>query len=285
LKCIICKKEKHNYEMSQYLAYKGYCKGCEAIQWFEDYLIHTKGKWNGKPFKLLPWQKILVYKLFGTIKKNGYRQYNTVYVEIPKKNGKSSLAAGIALKLLFADGEPSAEIYGAAGDREQASIIFNIAARMVERNIDLGENCKILHATKRIIHNNSSFYRVLSAESHTKHGFNCHGIIFDELHVQPNRDLWDVLTQGAGDARRQPVFFAITTAGYDRNSICWEIHEYARQVRDGIIEDPTFLPVLYYAEEEADWKDQKVWESCNPSLSSLYDDDRGIIDISKVKQA
>lgn len=253
-------------------------KAQKAIDWFPRYLRHTKGRWAGVPFELLDWQKEVVGKLFGTIKEDGTRQYTTVYVEIPKKNGKSELAAGVALKLLYADGEPGAEIYSAAADRDQASIVFNVAADMVRQSPPIVKRGKIVDSTKRIFHNNGGFYRVLSAESHTKHGFNVHGVIFDELHTQPNRELWDVLTQGSGDARRQPVYFAITTAGYDRHSICWEIHEYAKKVKAGIIDDPTFLPILYYAEDDDDWTDEAVWAKCNPSLNV-------IIPIEKVREA
>lgn len=244
----------------------------KAVGWFERYLKHTKGRWAGVPFKLLAWQaNEIIRPLFGTVKKNGYRQYNTVYCEVSKKNGKSELAAGLALRLLFADHEPMAEIYGAAADRDQASIVFEVAAKMVEMNPILGRRCKVLHSTKRIIHNNGSFYRVLSADAYTKHGFNIHGVIFDELHAQPNRDLWDVLTEGAGDARTQPIIFAITTAGYDRTSICWEVHEYARKVKEGIIEDPTFLPIIYGADEEDDWRSPETWDKANPSLGVTID--------------
>jgi len=252
-------------------------KADHACNFFPKYLKHTKGRWAGKPFYLLPWQHDMVSKLFGTVNEDGTRQYQTVYCEVPKKNGKSELAAGIALYLLFADREPGAEIYSAASDRDQASIVFNVAAQMVRYSRALSSRCKIVDSTKRIVHNNSSFYRVLSSEAYSKHGYNVHGVIFDELHTQPTRDLWDVLTKGSGDARTQPVFFAITTAGFDRHSVCWEVHEYARQVRDGIINDPTFLPVLYYAEDDDDWTDQKVWEKCNPSMTSLYEDGDGIL--------
>ena len=251
----------------------------KACRFFSRYLTHTKGQWAGQRFDLLPWQTHIVRNLFGRLKPNGYRQYTTVYVEIGKKNGKSELAAGIALKLFLADDEPGAEVYSAACDTDQARIVFDVAARMIEYEPKLGNNCKIIRSTKRIIHNRtSSFYRVLSAEAPSKHGFNSHGVIIDELHAQPNRDLYDVLTQGAGDARRQPVFFFITTAGYDKNSICYEVHDYACKVRDGIIKDPTFLPVLYGADEKEDWTDEKVWEKCNPSLHV-------IIDIQKVRDA
>ena len=175
----------------------------KAVDWFPRYLRHTKGEWKGSRFELLPWQKKDVIKpLFGTIKDDGMRQYKTVYVEAPKKQGKSPLAAGVALRLLFAENEPGAEIYSAACDKEQAAIVFDIAADMVRQNLKLAHRCKILDATKRIIHNNGSFYRVLSSDVKTKHGFNPHAVIFDELHAQPNRNLWDVLTVGTGAARR-----------------------------------------------------------------------------------
>jgi len=256
-----------------------------ACAFFPKYLRHTKGRWAGKPFELFPWQQELVSKLFGTVNADGMRQYQTVYCEIPKKNGKSELAAGISLYMLFADGEPGAEIYSAACDRDQAAIVFNVAAQMVRYSKALSTRCKLVESTKRVVHNNGGVYRVLSAEAFSKHGYNISCVLFDELHTQPNRDLWDVLTKGAGDARTQPVFFAITTAGFDRHSICWEVHEYARQVRDGIIKDPSFLPVLYYADETDDWTKQQVWEKCNPSMTSLFEDGDGILVPKTIKAA
>jgi phage terminase large subunit-like protein len=264
----------------------------KACAFFSKYLRHTKGRWGpsggrlGQPFELFPWQREVVSKLFGTLRADGSRQYRNVYVEIPKKNGKSELAAGIALKLLFADGEAGADIFSAAADRDQAAIVFNVAAEMVEQSSALSKKCKIIHSTKRIVHNtNGGVYRVLSAEVKTKHGFNTHGVIFDELHAQPSRDLYDVLTKGAGDARRQPVFFMITTAGYDRHSICWEVHEYARQVKAGIIKDPSFLPILYGAPEEADWRDPKVWAACNPSMDVHFASGGGILKTEDIADA
>ena len=136
-------------------------------------LCHTKGRWAGKPFDLLPWQEQIIRDIFGTIKPNGKRQFTTAYIEIPKKNGKSELAAAVALYLLFGDGEPSAEVYGAAADRQQASIVFDVAAQMVKMTPALLKRSKILGANKRIInHANNGFYQVLSAEVGTKHGLN-----------------------------------------------------------------------------------------------------------------
>lgn len=165
---------------------------------------------------------------------DGKRQFRSAYVEIPKKNGKSELAAAIALYLLFADNEMSAEVYGAASDRQQASIVFDVAKQMVEMSPALTRRCKIMGATKRIVnYSNSGFYQVLSAEVGTKHGFNVSGLVFDEIHAQPNRKLYDVLTKGSGDAREQPLFFIITTAGTDRNSICYELHTTALDLMNG----------------------------------------------------
>ncbi len=186
---------------------------------------------------------------------------------VPTHN--SELAAAIATVLLFADDEAGAEIYSAAADRDQASIVFDVAAAMVRQSASLSQRAKVIPSTKRIIYKDS-VYRVLSAEHATKHGFNAHGVIFDELHTQPNRSLWDVLTTSGG-TRRQPLTVAITTAGYDRNSICWEVHEYARKILAGIIKDPTFYAVIYAAPEEADWTDETVWAAANPALGDFRD--------------
>ncbi len=229
-------------------------------------LKFTKGEWAGRPFILQPWQKKFIRKLFGYVNKDGTRRYRTAYLEIPRKNGKSELAAAIALYLLFADGEPGAEIYSAAADREQASLVFNAAATMVRMSKSLSKISRIINSQKRIVfYKKNSFYRAISSEAYNKHGFNTHAVVYDELHVAPNRDLWDTLRTSMG-ARRQPLMLAITTAGYDRNSICWEVHEYARQVRDGVIKDPSFLPVIYSADPEDDWTDEKVWAKANPNL-------------------
>ena len=183
-------------------------------------LCHTKGTWAGKRFELIPWQEQIIRDLFGILKPNGYHQFNTAYVEIPKKMGKSELAAAVALLLTCGDGEQRAEVYSCASDRQQASIVFEVAADMVRMCPSLAKRCKILASTKRIVYQpTNSFYQVLSAEAYSKHGFNVHGVIFDELHSQPNRKLFDVMTKGSGDARMQPLYFLITTAGTDTNSI------------------------------------------------------------------
>ena len=234
---------------------------------FIESLTHTKGTWAGKPFHLLPWQEQLVRDVFGILKPNGYRQFNTAYCEIPKKMGKSELAAAIALLLCCADGEQRAEVYGCAADRQQASIVFEVAADMVRLCPALQKRVKILTAMKRIVFEpTNSFYQVLSAEAYSKHGFNIHGVLFDELHTQPNRKLYDVMTKGSGDARMQPLYFLITTAGTDTHSICYEVHEKAKDILEGRKIDPTFYPVIYGADDDDDWTDPEVWKKANPSL-------------------
>ena len=234
---------------------------------FIECLCHTKGTWARKRFELIDWQEQIIRDLFGIKKANGYRQFNTAYIEIPKKQGKSELAAAVALLLTCGDGEERAEVYGCASDRQQASIVFNVAADMVRMCPALAKRVKILDSQKRLIYlPTNSIYQVLSADVSNKHGFNTHGVVFDELHTQPNRKLHDVMTKGSGDARMQPCFFNITTAGTDTKSICYELHQKAKDIIEGRKIDPTFYPVIYGANEEDDWTDPKVWAKANPSL-------------------
>ena len=238
-----------------------------AVNFIEQFCTHVKGELAGKAFILEQWQKDdIVRPLFGwKSKETGYRKYRTCYVEIPRKNGKSNLAAALALYLLFADGEPGAEIISAAGDRGQANIVYHIAQEMIKNNKHLRSKAKVLRNT---IEYKSSWYKSISAEAYTKHGLNCHGIIFDELHTQPNRELWDVLTTSVG-ARRQPLIISLTTAGHDRASICYEMHEYSEGLLNGSIEDESFLPVLYKADPNDDWTDPETWKKANPGYGSI----------------
>ncbi len=252
---------------------------------FIECLCHTKGTWAGKPFKLLDWQEQIIRDLFGTVKPNGYRQFNTAYIEIPKKNGKSELAAAVALLLCCGDGEQRAEIYGCAADRGQATIVFDVAADMVRMCPALNKRCKILTSQKRILFApTNSFYQVLSAEAYSKHGFNIHGVVFDELHTQPNRKLFDVMTKGSGDARMQPLYFLITTAGTDTHSICFETHQKALDILEGRKIDPTFYPVIYGAGDTEDWTDPKVWLKANPSLGETIGMDKVEASCESAKQ-
>jgi phage terminase large subunit-like protein len=243
-----------------------------AVRFIEGYLRHSKGEFAGKPFLLRDWQKEHIRQIFGRLNDDGTRQVRQVYWEIPKKNGKSQIAAGIALTLLYTDREPAAEIYGAAADRDQASIVFNVAASMVRSNKRLSARSKVIDSSKRIIVPQAgSFYRALSADVAGKHGFNSHGVIFDEIHAQKDRRLWEVLTFGAGDARSQPLVFGITTAGIPGESpVAEELHDYADQIIRGVIPpDSTFYPVIYAAPPDADWTSEEVWRVCNPALGDF----------------
>jgi phage terminase large subunit-like protein len=237
-----------------------------AVMFFEKLLIHVKGEWAGEPFILSSWQRDdIIRPLFGWKRKSdGTRRYRRAYIELPRGNGKSTLVAGIALLLVFVDDEPGAEVYGAASDREQAAIVFDLAKQMVEASPVLSHRAET-YKRSVVVPSSASVYRVLSADVKTKHGFNAHGVIADELHAWPSRELWDVLTTGTR-SRRQPLVVAITTAGYDRESICWEQHEYARQVLEGIIVDDEFFAYVRAADEEDDWTDPKTWRKANPGL-------------------
>jgi phage terminase large subunit-like protein len=188
---------------------------------------------------------------------------------LPRKNGKSELAAALAIFFLLFDGEIGAEVYSAASDKDQAALVFNVAAQMIRNDPELNAQCEIIDSQKRIVHRKSgSFYRAISAEAYSKHGFNASVVIYDELHAAPNRELWDVLSTSQG-ARVQPMMIAITTAGFDRQSILWELYSHAKNVAEDPSLDPTFLPLLFEAPIDADWTDEKVWHAANPALGDF----------------
>lgn len=229
-------------------------------------LRHTKGEWAMQPFQLQPWQEQGILRpLFATLRPDGLRQYRTAYVSVPRKNGKTELMAAVGLYMLVADGEYGSEVYSAAADRDQASIIFRAAKEMVLTCPALRKRCKIMDSVKRIIFlPTKSYWQALSADADSKHGGSSHCVIYDELHAAPNRDLWDVLTTSRG-ARRQPLMVAITTAGYDQKSICYEQYEYAKRVQAGSVTDPSFFAYISEAAQEDDWKDPALWAKVNPN--------------------
>jgi phage terminase large subunit-like protein len=231
-------------------------------------LTHTKGPFAGQPFDLRPWQVKILKQLFKT-RKDGRRQYRTCLLMLPRKNGKSELCAALAIYFLLFDGEIGAEVYSAAADKDQAALVFNVAAQMIRNDPELEAQCEIVDSQKRIVHRKSgSFYRAISAEAYSKHGFNASVVIYDELHAAQTRELWDVLSTSQG-ARSQPLMMAITTAGYDRHSILWELYAHARKVKENPSLDPTFLPILYEAPQDADWTSERVWKACNPALGDF----------------
>lgn len=248
---------------------------------FINNLKHTKGEFHGKYFDLLPWQEKIISDVFGTVRDENpdIRQYTTAYIEIPKKQGKSELGAALALNMLVNDDEWNAEVYSCAADRQQAGIVFDVAVDMVKQSPALMKRIKIIPSTKRMVYEpTGSVYQVLSSEVATKHGLNVSACIFDELHTQPTRALYDVMTQGSGDARKQPLWIFLTTAGTDRNSICWTVHQKALDIIEGRKIDPRFYPVIFGISDDDDWQDEKSWYKANPSLGQT-------ITIEKVRDA
>lgn len=257
---------------------------------FVECLKHVDGKWYGVPFTLLDWQKNALTEFYGHVKENDARQYQYLYLEIPKKNGKSELAAALGLYHTFADGEMHGEVYVCAADKSNASIIFNAALGMLEQNKTLSNRAKVKESTKEIKDTvTGTLMKVLSAEAYSKHGYKPSCVIFDELHAQPNRELWDIMTFGSGSARFQPVWIVLTTAGDDpdHNSIGWEVHEKANKIleyrkgnTEGNYDNPVWLPIIYglgdldaEQSKEIDIFNEELWYKCNPSLGKTIEID------------
>jgi phage terminase large subunit-like protein len=251
------KTAPEGYEFDEFAA-------ARACAFFPRYLRHTKGTWFGRPFELYPLQEAIVRTLFGWKRPDGSRRFRITYVEEPRKNGKTGLAAGLGLFLLTADGELGAEVYSFANDTDQAAIAHDTAKAMRMQSPQLKAQT-LAYKRAIVAPRTQGSYRVLSSDAGTKHGLNAHGLIGDELHEFRDRHLYDALHTSTG-ARRQPLEFLITTAGYDRNSFCYTMHDYALKVRDGILEDPEFLPVIVAADEDDDFTDPRTWAKANPGL-------------------
>ena len=254
-----------------------------AVSFFAECLTHTTGEWRGQPFVLSDWQAETVRNIFGWKRRaDGMRKYRTVFVAVPRKAGKTTWAAGMALYAAFCDGEPGAQVINAAADREQARLCFDISRQMVEAESELSDRADVFKNAITIPTTGTS-YRVLSSDAHTKHGLNCSYIGADELHCWPDRELWDTLTTSTG-ARRQPLTVVTTTAGYDKHTICYELWDYARKVRDGVIPDDTFLPVLFEAAEEDDWKDPQTWRKAHPGFGVTVSEEYFVQECNKAMQ-
>jgi phage terminase large subunit-like protein len=252
-----------------------------VVVFFEKGLRHFKGKWAGEPFILQDWQKQIVRDVFGWKRtSDDTRRYRNVYIEIPRKAGKSTFAAGIALYTLFCDREPGAEIYSTATTRDQGKIVFDTAKQMVLASPMLNKRAEIF---KNVIASNGSKYEVISADGRTKDGFNSHAIICDELHQWKDRGLWDALVTSTG-AREQPLILSITTAGFDKHSICYEQHEYAQRVADGLVNDDSFYGVIFSVDHDADWKSPDAWYQAQPALGLTVAEEYYETQCSKAQQ-
>jgi len=231
-------------------------------------LTHTKGPHARQTFQLRRWQTRIVRRLFKQ-RRDRTRQYRTCLLMLPRKNGKTELAAALAVYFLLHDGEVGGEVYSAAADRDQAALVFHVAAQMIRNDPKLESQVQIVDSQKRIVHPASgSIYRAISAEAYSKHGFNASVVIYDELHAAPTRELWDVLATSQS-TRAQPLMMAISTAGFDRQSILYELYAHGKRVLADPSIDPTFLPVIYEAPAEADWRKEKTWRVANPALGDF----------------
>lgn len=239
------------------------------VEFFRRFLVHSKGEHAGQAFEPLPWEsEQVLMPLYGWVRADGTRRYRRALIFIARKNGKSTLCSGIGLYSLMADGEMSAEVYCVASSIGQASQLYNAATEMAKLSPQLRKRLRFQRTTKHILHEDSfSKLAVLSPDADKVLGINPHVVLFDELVAQPNRNLWDAIRFAPG-ARRQPLVIGITTAGWNRESICGEVYEYACQVRDGHIVDSSFLPVVFEAGPEDDPGDEDTWRKANPSLGT-----------------
>lgn len=240
----------------------------QAVQFFK-LLRHTKAEWAGQPFIPSPWQEHDVIRpLFGWKRKDGTRRYRVAYLEVARKNGKSSMAAAIGNKLFLNDGEPGAEVYTAATKRDQARITHEESKAQVRGLLRDDPRLKKIIAVSRdnlAIPSMRCKYEPLGQDADTMDGLNVHAAIIDELHMHKTPDVWNVL-ETATAARRQPLLFGITTAGFDRTSICWHLHDYAAKVLDGTIEDDSFFGYICGLDEGDDWTNSATWIKANPNL-------------------
>lgn len=241
-------------------------KGEQVIRFIERICTHVKGDLANKNFLLEDWQKDYIRKLFGTVNPDGLRQYRTSFVFIPRKNGKSNLLAAIGLALLFIEKEPGAEIYVCASSRDQANAIFDVCKQMIRNQPVLEKGCKV-YRNSIVLNGTNSFLKAVAADAGVLHGSNASACLYDEVHSAKTRELWDVMATSMG-ARSQPLMFGISTAGlFDPNSVCYELYDYSKKVSAGIIEDHTFLPLVYEAAQDDDIHDEAIWKKANPNYA------------------
>lgn len=242
--------------------------GEHVIRFFTEFLKHSKGQWAGQSFDPLDWQRHdVIMPLFSWKHVDtGLRRFRKGGIWVAKKNGKTTLGAGLELYMLVGDGEKGAEVYSAAADRDQASIVFREASSMVRQSESLSSRLKVIPTTKTITDvETGSWLKALSADVPTKEGLNILFLLFDELHAQRNRKLWDTLVYG-GASRQQPLILSISTAGDNMHSIGFEQYEYAKSVAEDKFVDIHFFSYIAEATRDDDWTDPAIWHKANPSL-------------------
>jgi phage terminase large subunit-like protein len=233
-----------------------------AIFFIQEFCRHVKGPLAGERLRLEPWQKDVTSKLFGWRRANGLRRYRYVWLEVPRKAGKSTFAAAIGLYMLMVDPEPGAEIVIAAANAEHANVCFNIARDMINGDPDLEAVCKV---HRRGIAYKDAYLHVVSSRHETIHGRNISCLLFDDVYLQTGRDLHDALITSMA-ARSQPLTLYVTSAGRERSSLAWELHEYAAKVKAGLVDDPAWLVSIFGANAEDDWTNPEVWRKSHPGI-------------------
>lgn len=254
------------------------------IRFIETFCKHSKGEWAGQPVKLELFQKAFISALFGFVDKTtGVRRYRETMFYVARKNGKSTLLSGLALYMLIADNEPGAEVYSVASKKDQAKIIFDETLNMVKQSKDLSE---VLKKRKSDLYFSLTFSKMqpLGKNSDTLDGLNSHLVIMDELHSIKDRNLYEVMKQSQS-ARRQPLMIMITTAGTVRECIFDDTYKYACDVADGIIQDKTFLPILYELDKKDEWLNPMAWEKANPGLNRIKKLDDLIAKVERAKNS
>ncbi len=237
------------------------------------FLRHSKGEWAGKPFDLSPWQQFWIALAFGWMRADGSRRFREVWQEVPRKNGKSTMLAGIGIYLFEFDGEGGAEVYTAATKMDQAKITHAEAVRMVESSPLLRRHIGVrLNELYNPRPGRADKFVPLGRDSKSLDGLNPHGAILDEVHAHPTSEIYDVIKSGLG-ARRQPLIWEITTAGFDLSSFGYSQHEYAEKVLEGVFDDDEFLAIIYTVDDPAKWDDPLEWAKANPNLGvSVYEE-------------
>ena len=249
-------------------------KATRILEFYPDFIRHVKGKLAGQPYELSDWEGFILINLFGFVDKHGLRRFRTAYIEVARKNSKSTFCSGIGLYMTALDNEGGAEVYSAATTKDQARIVFGDARTMITKSGPL----KRLFGYHRLnIHHlkSASKFEPLSADANTLDGLNIHCGIVDEIHAHKNREVWDVLETGTG-AREQPLILAITTAGFNKQGIGYEQREYITKVLSGIVSDDTYFGIIFTLDEGDDPFDEENWIKANPNLgrSKKIDDMR-----------
>lgn len=243
-------------------------KANKPIRFIEQFCKHSKGEWAGKPVKLELFQKAYISALFGFIdKETGLRKYKETLFMVARKNGKSTMLAGIALYMLIADNEPGAEVYSTATKKDQAKIVFDETLNMINQSPELRRYLK-KRKTDLYFPLTMAKFQPLGKNSDTLDGLNAHCVIMDELHSVKDRNLYEVMKQSQS-ARRQPITVMITTAGTVRECIFDDIYSFACGLIDGTMQDETFLPIIYELDNRDEWTDPTAWQKANPGLGSI----------------